>query len=695
MGIAFGIDLGTTNSAIAYIDERGRALVIPNRLGSPITPSVVCFTAGQILVGEEAKELQAAGTVCAAFFKRKMGDANFIFCGDGVDYSAEDLSACVLRSLADDAKRTLGGEVSDVVISVPAYFKNPQREATREAGRRAGLNVLQMINEPTAAALAYGPAVSSGDETLLVYDLGGGTFDVTLLKRERDEIHVVTSNGDHELGGKDWDDRLISFVASRFRDEFGMDPLSDAVSLGELLVRVEEAKKRLSAVQAATISIVHEGHRGRYEIDRATFASMTRDLMERTVSLTEKVLAEHRLRPDAVDGVILVGGSTRMPMVREFVERTFGKAPRTGVNVDEAVAAGAAIAAGRLALRDHSSVGLGGRQRLFDVTNHSLGMIALNEDRTSYINSIILPKNAAVPSAQVRPYRHRQGVRGGQLEVFMTQGESESPADVAYLGKYVVSFPPGPARGELVVDIEYNYDASGTVSINARDRVSGERLDVKNDPLPRDVPARFLTVPKEVAPVHVTAYLCFDLSGSMSGGPLQEAQEAGRRFLESTDLGHCSLGIVAFSDTVRTKLQACQNAGKVERAIDELHVGETGGSNDAHPFDDLFGLLRRQEGRRFAIVLTDGSWSCQSQAITSARKCHEAGIEVIAVGFGGADREFLKQVASSDEGTFMTGLGGLVETFTSIAQVLTVPGYSAEGTADGKTRFAFLRGGRK
>ncbi len=692
MGIAFGIDLGTTNSAIAYVDERGRALVIPNRSGSPITPSVVCFAAGRTVVGEDAKELQAAGTVCAAFFKRKMGDANFIFCGDGVDYAAEDLSACVLRSLADDAKQRLGVEVSDVVISVPAYFKNAQREATREAGRRAGLNVLQMINEPTAAALAYSPAAPSREETLLVYDLGGGTFDVTLLRRSRDEIHVLTSNGDHELGGKDWDDRLISFVASRFRDEFGVDPLSDVVSLGELLVRVEETKKRLSAVQTATISIVHDGNRGKYEIDRATFADMTRDLMERTVSLTSGVLAEHGLRAGAVDGVILVGGSTRMPMVREFIERTFGKPPRTGVNVDEAVAAGAAIAAQSPPPQSHSGFSLGPRQRLRDVTNHSLGMIALNEDRTAYINSIILPKNASVPGAQIRPYRHRVRSSGGQIEVFMTQGESESPADVSYLGKHVVRLPTGTMRGEVVVDIEYTYDVSGTVSIKARDRASGGGLEVTNEPLPPDVPARFLTVPQEVAPVHVTAYLCFDVSGSMSGGPLQEAQKAARRFLENTDLGHCSLGIVAFSDAVRIKLQACQNAGKVEGAISDLRVGETGGCNGAHPFDDLFGLLRKQEGPRFAIVLTDGSWSCQPQAVTAARKCHEAGIEVVAVGFGGADREFLKQIASSDEGAFMTGLGELVETFTSIAQVLTAPADRESSTVGGKPRFGFLRG---
>src|SRR5437868_2153363 len=208
MKIAVGIDLGTTNSAIARIDEHGCATIIANALGEPITPSVICFKDGQIIIGQEAKELQAAGEPeVAAFFKRAMGVPNYVFCVDNYDYTATELSSLVLKKLKQDAEATLGERITDAVITVPAYFRNPQREETIEAGRRAGLNVLQVINEPTAAAIAYGCKPSAQAQTLVVYDLGGGTFDVTLLRLNREEIRILTSEGDYELGGKDWDDR--------------------------------------------------------------------------------------------------------------------------------------------------------------------------------------------------------------------------------------------------------------------------------------------------------------------------------------------------------------------------------------------------------------------------------------------------------------------------------------------------------
>jgi molecular chaperone DnaK (HSP70) len=700
MSIAVGIDLGTTNSAIARLDEHGRPVIIPNHLGEAVTPSVICFKNAETIIGHEAKELQAAGEpLVAAFFKREMGERDFVFHANGRDYSATELSAMVLEKIKRDAEQSLSQSITDAVITVPAYFHDLERAATIAAGRQAGLNVLQVINEPTAAAIAYGYKRTTKEQMLLVYDLGGGTFDVTLLRIDGEEIRILDSEGDHELGGKNWDDRIVEFLATRFRDEFGSDPFEDSISLSDLLVRAEEAKKRLSSSTSTKILIVHDGNQGRYELDRDTFERITYDLMERAVSLTRKALGDQQITESDVDGVLLVGGSTRMPMVHEFIKKTFGRPPMMGVNVDEAVALGAAIVASERvgsASASGSKFALGGR-RTIDVTNHSLGMIALNENRSAFINSVILPKNTAIPCIQIRPYQHRTRRRGAnRLEIFMTQGESSSPADVRYLGMHVLHDVPYQEGGTTVIDVQYAYDISGTVEVKGRLRSHGSALKMTVEPLPPDVPERFLRVPEEtVEAQHVTAYLAFDLSGSMSGAPLMEAQKAARSFLHNTDLSHCSVGIIAVADSTITTLNASQNARKIERAIDELPNVHVGYGNSADPFDEVRLRLSDVEGPRFAIVLADGVWSYQEKAIKRAEACHQEGIEVIAIGFGSADKEFLRKIASSDEASFFTSMNGLVETFANIAQVLTESGGGTSTTDNQgkrKSLLSFVRG---
>jgi len=673
LSAAVGIDLGTTNCAVARVDEHGRPVVLPNRLGRPVTPSVVAFHDGGVVVGEEAKELMGAGDPGAvAFFKRQMGERDYLFPARGLDHSASDLSALLLARLKADAEEALGAPVTRAVITVPAYFRDPQRRATLEAGSKAGLEVLQLVNEPTAAAIAYGASRGGDSETLLVYDLGGGTFDVTVLRLEAEEIRILTSDGDHELGGKDWDDRVVEFLASRFQEEHGTDPLDDRGSFGDLYVRAEELKQRLSSVESASASLVHDGCRGRYTLDRRTFEEISADLLERTAALTARVFEDQGLTSEDIDGVLLVGGSTRMPMVHDFVARTFGQPPRSGVNPDEAVALGAALVAAEKD-EEGSRLFLGATRRTVDVTNHSLGMIAIDGEGAAYINSLILPKDSPIPCRETRPFRHR--TRAGDsnwVEIFMTQGESESPADVSYLGRYVLRDIPHQAGGGVVLDIEYRYDESGTVHVNGGGRGSDSPLPLTVEPLPEDIPGRFLEPPQPTASdVHVTAYLAFDLSGSMSGEPLAEAQRAARGFVSNTDLAHCSVGVIGFADQVRVYLRACQDAKAIDRAISSLVVGELGFCNEADPFDEIHSMLSSVDGPRFAITLADGVWAHQGDAVNRARRCHAAGIETIAVGFGGADRAFLARIASSDEGAFFTSLSELVETFTSIAQVLT------------------------
>jgi molecular chaperone DnaK (HSP70) len=689
MGVTVGIDLGTTNSALAKLDEHGRPVVVRNAENSPITPSVICFRDGEILVGDSAKEMQGLGDCpTAAFFKRQMGDDVFNFRAGDRDYSAVDLSALVLKKLKTDAEESLGEPVERAVITVPAYFRDKERKATIAAGEAAGLTVLQVINEPTAAAAAYGLNRSRESNRFLVYDLGGGTFDITLLELADGVVKVLSSSGDPCLGGKDWDDRIIQFLADSFAAEHGADPFKHAESVADLLLQAEEAKKQLTSRESTSVAIFHGGLRGRYQLDRTQFEALTADLMERTILLTRQIMKDAGYQPKDLNGILLVGGSTRMPMVRKFVEAEFGRPPMPGVNVDEAVALGAAlVAAEREADLQPGRLTLPGIKTV-DVTNHSLGMIAVNADETAYVNSIILTKNKTVPCQETRPYQKRTR-RGDDnvIEVFMTQGETELPSEVVYTGKYVIRGVPHQNSGLAVVDITYHYDVSATISVTAKLRGASDPLDVTEDQLPSDLPERFLRPPpKPEAPQHVTVYLAFDLSGSMGGRPLKEAKKAAHGFLQNIDLGHCSMGVVAFSDRVLTKLMASQNAGKIEKAIDGLTVCETGIDNAAHPFDEILQLLKNVKGRRFAVVLADGVWSRQELAVDRARACHREEIDVIAVGFGGADEEFLKAIASADEAGLFTSMGQLVDTFSTIAQVLT------ESSGTGGQKSGFLAG---
>jgi len=680
--VVVGIDLGTTNSEIAYIDEYHKPVVIPNKDGNNITPSVICFDDQTTIIGEEAKELQALGTYdIAAFFKRQMGDETFTFYANGVDYTAIELSAMILKKLKEDAEFFLGKKVSDVVITVPAYFKEKERKATIDAGKKAGFNVLQVINEPTAAAVAYG-LKNTSNQTILVYDLGGGTFDVTIMKIEKNVIKILNSTGDHHLGGKDWDDKIIAYLAQQFEEEFGIDPLQDSESVADLLIRAEEVKKQLTKRVSTSISISYDGMRGRYTLTRDLFDEITADLMERTVSLTKQALDDIRLNSSDIDNILLVGGSTRMPMVHKFIEERFSKKPLIGVNVDEAVALGATIVAYDSTKPKFT---LGGK-KINDVTNHSLGMIAINEDNTKYVNSFILSKNREVPCSEEKSFSHRVSkTTSNQLEIFLTQGEERVPNGVDYLGMYVVDNIPYAKNGVVNVLIKYQYDISGVVNVSAY--VDSKEMSIKKHPLPKDVPSRFMKPPEvetvEVIPEFTTVYLAFDISGSMSGSPLNEAKKAAKGFVEGMNLDYSAVGLIVFANSVKTILNASQEAHEIYESIEKIIVGEMGYGNSANPFNTISELLgsdndssltkiykrlKNQKDRKVAIVLADGRWSYQDKAISEAKKCHLLDIDIVAIGFGGADENFLTQIASSEEGSIFTTQEGLVETFSTIAQ---------------------------
>ena len=489
-----GIDLGTTNSAAAIVGKVGKPEIIPNRNGSNITPSVLYF-GDEILIGEEAKEMQALGeNNVASFFKRNMGDPNFILNFHDRDYSPTDLSALLLERLKMDSEIALGAKVSRAVITVPAYFNDHQRKATMQAGQQIGLDVIKMINEPTAAALAYGTGKMGNQQSLLIYDLGGGTFDITLVTVDQKRLHVIATDGDHQLGGKDWDDRIVTYLADQFEDEHGTDPLEDTLSANDLAVRCELAKKQLSQKHQTRISITHEGERGNYLLTRKHFEELTRDLMERTQSLCQSVLDKAGIGWSALDGVLLVGGSTRMPMVSEYISAMSGKPPRDGVNVDEAVAHGAAIQA-FLESEQASKFFLSGAKAIEDVMSHSLGLLAVDEKRNRYINEIIIPKNKTIPCSFAKPFSYTpsNSDQPTTVDVVMIQGEHQDPMLGTLLGKHI--FEVSSNRAPYVLDIEYSYDKNGVVNVHATHKATGIRLHPRVESCSNDMD--WLSLPPE------------------------------------------------------------------------------------------------------------------------------------------------------------------------------------------------------
>ncbi|MBK8565941.1 MAG: Hsp70 family protein [Saprospiraceae bacterium] len=350
----FGIDLGTTYSCIAYVDEHGKPTIIPNFDSNRITPSVVFFDEGKIIVGEEAKNSSVVHPDrVVSYIKRSMGDPNFIFNCEDVSYSPEEISSYILRKLAKDAEEKIGEPVQDVVITCPAYFGINQREATRKAGEIAGLNVKAIINEPTAAAVAYGMDAAE-DKIVLVYDLGGGTFDISMIEVTAQSIKVIVTDGNHELGGKDWDNTIISYLAESFKQEIGSDEdiLEDKETLGELQLSAEQAKKTLTARDKTTIVVIHGGEKAKVELTREKFEELTSSRLDETISLTRKMLNEAEKKGYyRFDEIILVGGSSKMPQIKERVDKEFSTDAKI-YDPDEAVAKGAAIYGAKTSIGD-------------------------------------------------------------------------------------------------------------------------------------------------------------------------------------------------------------------------------------------------------------------------------------------------------------------------------------------------------
>ena len=741
-----GIDLGTTFSAIAHVNDNEMPELIPNEDGDRLTPSVIFYDEGEFIVGEYAKQNALAepeNTV--EFIKREMGKPSTEFAREfgGKQYAPETLSAEILKTLKKDAGAALGEQVTDAVITVPAYFNDPERQATIRAGELAGFNVQRIINEPTAAALAYGKHLSGDTSKVLVFDLGGGTFDVTVLEVDGQEMTILATTGDHRLGGKDWDDKIIVHVAERFEREQGEDPLMDPAAYLDIQTRAVDAKIQLSTLSRATIITNYAGKSDRLQLTQQEFEDMTVNLVERCRSLVDVVLDEITLTPDQIDKVLLVGGSTRMPMIQNMLTEHFGKPPDTSVNPDEAVAVGAAIM-GALIQSEATESGrfLGaapaqtfGIARISDICSHSLGMVVLDKAASELRNSTIIPKNTNIPCDVSRDDYLTTSPNQTEFDIIVLQGgEGLPPRECPVHDAYeVFDIPPRPA-GKTRIKVTYKYNASGVIEVEAEDVQSKKVLPIRKkvgeidwDELESPTPTVTMDVEtkdvksKKVKPtrkkvessnrmsieIEVDIVLVIDCSGSMAvDNKLTNAKEALLGFLDEIDDGLPAqvlerynidffdpilrVGLVSFGGAVKIESGLTQDFGALQNAIGNLSAdGDT-------PMAEAIALTKRDlleelfNDVSVLILLTDGAPNAEyDAAIEEVRDAVRNHVEIITIGVGrDVDRDYLKQMASFGRGnsyfvkeSFKLGptFGKIVDELGALLDLL----YPARGASGG------------
>lgn len=518
----YGIDLGTTYSCIAYVDEHGKPVIVPNGENERITPSVVFFDEDNVIVGNEAKSNAVLySSQVVAFVKRAMGDPNFLFEYNGKTYKPEEISSLILRKLVSDAEQNTGEKITDVVITCPAYFGINEREATKIAGDIAGLNVRQIINEPTAAAISYGMAENTEKKVVLVYDLGGGTFDITMIDISPDSIEVICTGGDHNLGGKDWDDAVIQFLAGQFQEETGIsdDILEDPDTCQSLQLAAEKAKKTLSARDKTRIPIVYGSEKVGVELTREKFDEITENLLERTVTLTHDMLEEAKNKGyQTYDEILLVGGSARMPQVVERLKKEFSVEPKL-FDPDEAVAKGAALYGWKLSINDElikrvavetgksvediketppekiseeivekaaqsvaddTGLTLGAVKRskvtVKNVCSKSFGVVVYKNDREQVFNLIM--KNTTVPVEITERFGTREANQE-TVDIRIMENEvnekTNPPERSTEIGNAIMEMPPGLPENSPI-DIIFKLNDEGRLDITAVEAVENREV---------------------------------------------------------------------------------------------------------------------------------------------------------------------------------------------------------------------------
>lgn len=491
-----GIDLGTTNSAIAYVDQNGTAQIIPNREGQRTTPSVILFDGDTPVVGETAKSSAIVDPFnVVQFVKRNIGNENYRFDSDnGDDFGAEELSAIILKRLKEDAEDFLGETVTQAVITVPAYFDDAQRKATIDAGKIAGLEVLAIINEPTAAALAYG-IEKSENQRIMVYDLGGGTFDVTIMEISGNDIVINATSGDRNLGGFDVDNAIMMYVSDYASEQMGIDLMDDDNAMQDLRIKAENIKKTLSSRERASLSMMAMGKPIKLEITRDELHRMIKEkFLDRTADIMDMAREDAGISWSNLDKVLLVGGSSRMPAVRQVIHELTGIEPSAEVNPDEVVAIGAAYYASTL---NPATVTKAKEKKIIDVNSHSLGVITHDENGDPE-NTIILTRNQPIPAKSEQIFYTQSDNQTGIL-VQVTEGEDEDVDYVKIIGTSELKLNPHPAGSQIKISISYDKDGIvhvgvfdmedncdlGEMEIERKSNLSQEEVDKSRDKLDR------------------------------------------------------------------------------------------------------------------------------------------------------------------------------------------------------------------
>jgi molecular chaperone DnaK len=600
-------------------------------------------------------------------FKRSMGTQWRVDLG-GRSWTPSDLSAEVLRALLDDAAPQLEGRPTQAVVTIPAYFGDDARRATLEAGAKSDLDIIALLHEPTAACIASRTQVGP-DKTVLVYDLGGGTFDVSVVRFEVDGAEVLATAGDHRLGGKDWDDLIVDLVADQVIADIGDDPRDDPSVLAELQERAREAKHALSRLDRTAVTLHAGGRVHRVEVERPTFWARAQPLFDRTEELVGRVLADIG-GADKVDRVLLAGGSTRMPPCADILTRVTGQTPIAGVNADEAVVTGAALYATQISSGAAVAAGLSRAigTRIRDVTAHALGFVVVAADGARYVNQVMLERNAPLPAAATKSHELDLPPSGeeGAMKVYMLQGAADRPLDNDPLGCWSFSGIEGKPGSTVRVEVSYSYNEDGVVEVAAA--VAGRPLP----PPSVDRDDRDLRWTDEEPSTHAAAdlfvALVIDVSGSMQGTKLDEAKAACIGFIDELEQAGAGerVAVISFGSSANTVAPIGSTSVATRRAVEMLTAG--GGTDLASGLRAVNSQLTGDDSRHVAVVLTDGAPNSRPDALAARQQLVQRRVEIFARGVSGADQKFLDELATGDGQLVAEGqLGG---SFRGIARQL-------------------------
>ena len=655
----------------------------------------------------------------------------------GKQYTAEDLSAILLRYLKEETEAVTHQTIDEAVVTVPAYFYHKERQATMNAAKRAGLKIRQIINEPTAAAMNYGVNHWRENAIVLVYDLGGGTFDVTLVQMKKgNRMESLMTNGDHALGGKDWDTRITTLVEEKIDEETGVSAAEYPEIHRFVMQNAENIKKQLTTRNTASLKIKLPDY-GWYSatVSIEEFEQNTKDLIARTGVFCEALLKDLKITWKDVTDILLVGGSTRMRQVNTYLKGISGHTPLSHVNPDEAVALGAAIQV-NLPLPEYNVITMGsdedeepsdgfgffkfkktsaksaekpayslpgivGKETALnnalclsqeDIVAHAMGVIAVNEEGTRYINKTIIPANQKIPVKCAEAFHFYTSANGeNELEIFVLQG-TKPPLESEIIGKYVVSGIKHDSNDNpTTIKIQYSYDVNGMVHVQVRQGSSEFDLPIREEPVPADMSKYGRPIdPEEMKTAEpLSVVMAVDVSGSMVYD-IKDALEAMCHFVDKFEdyPGDVQIGAIAVSDKSLIVQRLTDNLKMCKGAINSIECCMTGICNFAHPFNDIKSMLSNEDGKKIGIVLADGVWSHQDRAIAAAHECHRLGIDITGIGFGDADEEFLKAISSGDVQAMMIEESELKQSFGKIAQEIGGGAKGKSGRSGGSSSAA-------